>query len=240
MIPQAELSQNYAYLYTPESSVKDGVETSSDQSSIDTLSLGKNDFLKLLLAQMKNQDPLNPTENTEFVAQLAQFSSLEQLTTMNSNLENTISNDTVMAEVIKNAMMISYFGKQVTAESNSFNLDADQKTALTFTIDTPIESGKIEISDESGLVVRTMSLDNMTKGAHTIEWDGLTSFGTKAPEGVYSYSITAYDMLDNQVEATPSFSGIVDGIIYKDGKALLNVGDVLLPVESVKSISNSK
>ena len=84
------------YFYTPATSQTQGVlrgnvsgdtQTSSD---LNVASLGEDDFLKLLIAQMQNQDPLNPASNTEFVAQLAQFSTLEQLTTMNSNLEESL------------------------------------------------------------------------------------------------------------------------------------------------------
>jgi len=128
--------------YTPETSQTEGVirgnvteSTSSVASNFDVSTLGKNDFMKLLLAQMQNQDPLNPTDNTEFVAQLAQFSSLEQMTEMNSNLETTLTQNKQVAEAINNAMMINYFGKKISAESDSFFYDGSNPIDLQFALD---------------------------------------------------------------------------------------------------------
>ena len=96
----------------------------SAEPNIDVSTLGKNDFLTLLIAQLKHQDPLNPADNTEFIAQLAQFSSLEQMTLMNANLEKSLESNINMTEAVSNAMIINYFGKYVTAETDSFMYDA--------------------------------------------------------------------------------------------------------------------
>ncbi len=241
MIPRAS---NYTYYsYTPETSANRGVlrgyddeQDSKQKSTFDISTLQKDDFMKLLLAQMQNQNPLDPAGNTEFVAQLAQFSSLGQMMEMNTNLEKTLENNTRMAEAVNNAMMISYFGKRVSAESDSFYYDGQNPVELQFSLDSATSTGTLKIFDENGTAVRSIPLDAMNSGDNTIEWDAITGIGTNALAGVYSFSIEAFDILNNRVEFTPVFSGVVDGISYKDGKAHLKVGGILIPFASVEQI----
>ncbi|HUT63905.1 MAG TPA: flagellar hook assembly protein FlgD [Anaerolineae bacterium] len=209
-------------------------------SNFDVSSLGKDDFLKLLLAELKHQDPLNPADNTEFVAQLAQFSSLEQMTTMNTNLEKTLENNTMMADTISNAMMINYFGKIVSAETDSFMYDGQNDVKLQFILDRALSSGVLEIIDGNGTTVRTIPLDSLSAGLNKLEWNGITNLGALAPSGQYSYTITAKDILGERVEISPVFSGVVDGISYRDGTAYLNVGGVLIPFDSIAYITEEK
>ena len=147
MIPKTDIMPYTSY---SSSIVKNGVLKGYDEeqnskltSNFDIASLGNNDFLKLLLAELQHQDPLDPAGNTEFVAQLAQFSTLEQMTSINSNFEKTFENNTIMSETIRNAMMINFFGKTVSAESNSFMYDGTEPVDIQFNLDKTISSGKV-------------------------------------------------------------------------------------------------
>jgi flagellar basal-body rod modification protein FlgD len=210
--------------------------TSSQSTSVDVSTLGKDDFLKLLIAQLQNQDPLNPASNTEFVAQLAQFSSLEQMTLMNTNLEKAIGNDSSLTETISNAMMINYFGKNVSAETNSFLYDGGD-AQLRFNLDSMTLGGKLEIYDSEGKIVRNINLASMNQGMNDYEWDGITDSGVKASPGIYTYKLDLVDSDGNKVEATPLYSGVVEGITYKDGMANLNVNGVLVPFSKITTIT---
>lgn len=211
---------------------------SDSGSSMDVSQLGKDDFLKLLLAQLKNQNPLDPASNTEFVAQLAQFSSLEQMTAMNSNLEKSIENNSRVAEAVNNAMMINYFGRDITAETDGFHYAGEGAVDLTFNLEGNINQGTLEITDEDDSVVRRLSLDPMNSGLTSVEWDGITDYGSRAADGTYRYTVTGYDVLGNEVAATPELTGTVDGIAYSEGKAYLSVNGVLVPIESVQVIKD--
>ncbi len=217
----------------------DTEESSGSISDIDLNSLGKNDFLKLLLAQMQHQDPLNPADNTEFVAQLAQFSSLEQMTSMNTNLEASLKSNSAVAEAVNNAMLVSYFGKEVTASSNEFMFDGASSTDLTFTSDGDISKGTLTIQNQDGVPVYEFALDGLREGENTIAWNGITKNGGMAKPGKYSFSIDAYDVLDERVETSTSFTGVVDGLAMKDGTAHLRVGGVLIPFENVNQITEA-
>ena len=212
----------------------------STADNFDISTLGKNDFLTLLLAQLKNQDPLNPTDNTEFIAQLAQFSTLEQMTLMNATLEKNLDNNTAMTEAVSNAMIINYFGKYVTAETDSFVYNGEDPVELRFDLDSAVLSGILEITDENGNVMTSTSLGAMDSGLNTLEWDGITNLGVKAKSGVYTYAIEAYDFLDYEVGVSQMFSGVVKGISYKDGITQLNIGGVLVPFDKVRVITESE
>jgi flagellar basal-body rod modification protein FlgD len=212
-----------------------------DESNFDISGLGKDDFLKLLIAQMKHQDPLNPASNTEFVAQLAQFSALEQMTTMNTNLEASLASNTGIAESVSNAMIINYFGKSVTAESEFFNYDGSGSKEITFELEQPAAYGTIQISDESGNILDTVTMDVSDFGTeYTYEWDGMTTYGVRAPEGIYKFEVKAFDALENEIEVTPLSTGIVDGISYADGETKLNIGGIPIPFDKVRSITETE
>ena len=210
---------------------------SGSEPNVDVSQLGKNDFLTLLIAQLRNQDPLNPASNTEFVAQLAQFSSLEQMTLMNANLEKSLESSINMTEAVSNAMIINYFGKYVTAETDSFIYDGNNPVQLRFDLDSVASWGKLEITGESGNIIRSVSLDAMEDGVNFFEWDGLTNTGVQAKSGVYKYTVELYDVSGNEVGVSQMFSGVVDGISFKNGVPQLNIGGVLVPFDRVKDIT---
>ena len=210
---------------------------SGSEPNVDVSQLGKNDFLTLLIAQLRNQDPLNPASNTEFIAQLAQFSSLEQMTLMNVNLEKSLENNINMTEAVSNAMIINYFGKYVTAETDSFIYDGNNPVQLRFDLDSVASWGKLEITGESGNIIRSVSLDAMEDGVNFFEWDGLTNTGVQAKSGVYKYTVELYDVSGNEVGVSQMFSGVVDGISFKNGVPQLNIGGVLVPFDRVKDIT---
>lgn len=212
--------------------------TETTDTSTGTGELGKDDFLTLLLAELKNQDPLNPADNTEFVAQLAQFSSLEQLTSMNTNLEDNLTANTSMSEAITNAMIINYFGKEVTAETSSFVFDGDKAT-LNFNLDSDALSGTIKVYDADGNVIKTATLSSMNAGDNTLQWDGITNSGTTADEGIYTYTLALTDANGDTVEYTQNYTGVVSGISYKDGKPNLNINGITVPFDKVNAITES-
>ncbi len=233
---------NVTNFYTPETSSRTGVlrgmpdEEKQASSQMDVASLGKNDFLKLLIAQIQNQNPLDPASNTEFIAQLAQFSTLEQLTTMNSTLEQSLEFNKSDTESINNSMMVNFIGKTVTAESGDFLYDGLSSVELKFDLDFEISHGRIEIMGNDEIVIRSMPLDSMDKGLRSVTWEGLTSLGVQAKEGDYTYKVTVYDMVQNEHDASPVFAGVVDGITYKDGITHLDIDGMLVPFDKITHI----
>ena len=246
MIPERTIPISYTSYgldsKTGGSVIKGGGEVDSGKSkpNMDISSLGKNDFLILLLAQLKNQNPLDPVDNTEFVSQLAQFSTLEQMTRMNVSLEQSLENSNSMTESISNAMIINYFGKYVTAETDSFFTNGKDPVELKFNLDHAVSHGNLQITDEVGNIIAAIPMGSLDAGPNSVTWDGMTNLGVMAKSGVYSYTVEAYDVLQSEVAVSQFFSGIVDGISYKDGLAQLNIGGVFVPFDKVKAITENE
>ena len=181
--------------------------------------LGMGDFLHLMISQLQYQDPLHPLNNTRFAAQLAQFSQLDQLTHLNRGV-GTIAHDGADANKM---MMVGFLGQQVTMKGNAFHLDSSGKVSLTFRQSGDSRSGHLRIFDGQNHLVRTIALKSMESGSHTLEWDGVTDQGVRAPQGSYSFEIDAMDGRHRPVAATPVETGTVTGILFEKGQPVLEV-----------------
>jgi flagellar basal-body rod modification protein FlgD len=197
-------------------------ETTSSSSG--TGELGKDEFLKLFIAQIQYQDPLNPLDSAEFTAQLAQFSSVEQLYGMNSklgNIEETMNNQSEKRDEL------GYIGKTVKADDNTMRVNDGTVQSGSYTID---DSGyvTIDVYDSDGLIVRTFYKGWEDKGEHGANWDGRDDTGTLAGDGTYTFEITARDENGIYVPSNTYFSGEVTGITYQNGQPYLMIGDRII------------
>lgn len=196
-------------------------------------SLGKDDFLRLLVAQLNNQDPLQPMDNTEFVAQLAQFSSLEQLVNVSDGLAMV-----QLAELSSgNVQAASLVGKEITAAGNGFTYSGTGEQDLSFDLAGLAETVTVRIVDEGGATVRTMELGRQDSGTVSFSWDGRTDAGVAAGPGQYSLEIEAHDSDGGSVEATTTLRGIATGIFFDQGYAELEVGGTRVRLGDVIAIT---
>jgi len=196
--------------------------------------LGKDDFLKLLVSQLQNQDPMNPTDGTAFAAQLAQFSSVEQLQNINTTLQSSIDSTTLMNQSISNALATNVIGKEVRASGTSFNYTGSGDMKLGYSLPSAAVSTDVQIVDQSGTVIRTISGTGVAVGDNDVKWDGLTDKGTQAVAGKYTIKAVATDAKSASITSTPYFYGVVTGVRFKstgtvfvvDGSEI-NLADVL-------------
>ncbi len=153
-----------------------GAQADSSQGAA---SMAQNDFLKLLISQLSHQDPLNPTDSSEFVAQLAQFSGLEQMVSMNDKL-NTLA----MAEAASNSMSTaSLLGRQITVASKDVDLASEGDATLSFDFGQNASKVEVTISDQDGHVLRVIELGACDSGMSSVTWDGCDTDGNRLPEG---------------------------------------------------------
>jgi len=200
------------------------VSNENTSSSSSAGELGKDEFLKLFIAQIQYQDPLNPLDSAEFTAQLAQFSSVEQLYGMNSklgNIEETMNNQSEQRD------NLGYIGKTVKTDDNTMRVDDGTVQSGSYTID---DSGyvTIDVYDSDGLIVRTFYQGWEDKGEHGVNWDGRDDTGTLSGDGTYTFEITARDKNGIYVPSNTYFSGEVTGITYQNGQPYLMIGDRII------------
>lgn len=193
-----------------------------------------NMFLQLLTTQLKTQNPLNPTDATQFTQQLATFSSLEQQVSANAKLENIVNGLNGLS--VSNG--VAYIGKTVTANGNTFAVDGNGKSAatLSYALDGTAKSVKLTIVDARGNAVWTGSGDP-SRGAHRLPWDGKDFRGRPLPAGDYTLKVSATDAGGNAVAATTPISGKVTGVDSSSGRAVLDLGGTKVLLSSVTRLT---
>jgi flagellar basal-body rod modification protein FlgD len=208
--------------------------TSAATSAVSTIGssdLGKDDFLKLLTAQLAHQDPLNPMDNTAFVAQLAQFSSLEQMQNVNTNLSTSI----LLSQSVNNSLATTLIGREVQASGNTITQTAGGNSSLGFNLDSDA-SVQINVVDSSGKTVATLKPGDMKAGQETVNWDGKEDDGSTAPSGDYTFNVTAADAKGNPVGAETMITGKVTGVKFENGQTYIMVGSRQLSMSDITQI----
>lgn len=183
--------------------------------------LGQDDFLTLLVAQLSNQDPLNPVEDAQMIAELAQFSSLEELSALNDTMEgvtNTLNVLTVNSAV-------SYIGQDVVAAGYSISKKGDDCTDVYFTPANDCAEVTAHIYNEDGDIVASVDLGQTSASEHTFTWDGVKTNGSKAADGTYYVGFEAYDEDGEGVSVSSEVSGTVSGITTENGTTVLELSD---------------
>lgn len=198
--------------------------------------LGKDEFLSLLVTQLANQDPLEPMSNDQYITQMATFSQLELLQNMNSNLEKSLNWSLLLSQTINNTMATSLLGREVQVSTDSVVIDDSGTSKIRYDLDKSASEVTIKISDTDGNLVRVLREDGANEGSHEITWDGLDANGNQMPKGSYTIDVSATDADGNDVSASAYFTGQVDNVRYIDGQAYLSVDNVLIPLSEVMQV----
>ena len=184
--------------------------------------LDKEDFLLLLVTQLQHQDPMNPMDDKEFTSQLANFSSLEQLTGINEGIQTLTS----QAGTQDMRTAVSYIGRDVRAAGDMVAVDADGTTSTVYYyLDATAENAYVNLYDVNGNIVRTEQLGSQQVGEHTYEWDGLDWAGKQAPEGLYYIYMSATDAEGSPILTSTEVSGRVAAVQTYNGTNYLRLTD---------------
>ncbi len=192
--------------------------TANNIASVGSSNLGKDDFLNLLVTQLRYQDPLEPMKDSDFVAQLAQFSSLEQLSNINTLLGYSSELDYILSQTIANTMATTIIGKEVVALGNTIYHQYDTDSRICFELEADAKNVEVKIYNETGSLIRTITEQDLEEGMNHIVWDGKDNSGTRVAGGEYSFEITAKDSSDESVGVQARIVGIVDSVRYLDGR----------------------
>lgn len=168
--------------------------TSSTSNSVSTAvkssgsqALGQDAFLQLLVTQLQHQDPLNPQDNSAFVSQLAQFSSLEGITSLNTSV-NAIASNYQSSQALQASSLV---GRSVIAQSSTAVVDTSKSMTGSVTFPSAVASSTLAITDVSGNPIKTLDLGSQSAGNASFTWDGTTDSGAQAPSGTYIFKATA-------------------------------------------------
>jgi flagellar basal-body rod modification protein FlgD len=210
--------------------------TATPAPSYEKKEMGQDAFLKLLTVQMAHQDPLDPMSNEQFVAQLAQFSSLEQLISMKSSLEAVYMGVASM----NNATMASLVGTHVVAIGNGINYDGSGEAELHYSAKSDAASGQLTIYDENGAAIYSRQLGNMDEGEGSLSWDGRDNDGRPVPEGNYTFDITGTDSDGAPVRITELVVGPVDEMDYTSGNPKPTVQGINITIAEILRLTTGK
>jgi flagellar basal-body rod modification protein FlgD len=196
-------------------------------------SMGKDDFLTLLITQLQNQDPLNPTDSTEFTAQLAQFSSLEQLSNVNQNLEYL----QLYQASLNNAQAVAFIGKEVIAQGNGLQLKDGAAEACAFELAAAANGVVVNIYDGAGNFVKAIEEGAMSAGRQSVVWDGKNQNGNPVADGNYTFEVMAVDADDKSVQTTTFTSGVVSGVTFNKGTTYFILDNQQIPIGDVIEVA---
>ena len=205
--------------------------SSSGSSASSGLSGTLNMFLTMLTTQLKNQDPLSPTNSTQFTNQLVLYSQVEQQIDSNTNLSKLITLQTSNQQ----ASSISYIGQTVEMSGSSLPLQ-NGSADLSYTLPKTAQNAVVQVSDSSGNVVAQMT-GLTAAGTHYLKWNGQNSAGTQLADGSYTISVVANDSSGNSITATTNTYGKVTGVSSSSTSGTeLNVGDVTTPLSGITAV----
>lgn len=188
-------------------------------------------FLKLLVTQMRNQDPLNPLDNAQVTSQMAQISTVSGIDKLNGSIEK-LSQSMLSSQSLQSTSMI---GRHVLASGSTLTLGA---TGATGAYELAEEADRVQltIATPAGAVIRQIELGGQAAGTAGFQWDGMTEAGGRAAQGNYVFQVTA-SRGGQSIAAAPLMAGRVDGVSFSGGNVRLNLesgGE--LPVTDVRRI----
>lgn len=204
------------------STSSDGTSTSGTTTTSSTSSLGQADFLKLMTEQLKNQDPLKPLDNSQFLGQLAQFSTVQGIETLNtsfSDLSSSLTND----QMLKGAELV---GHQVLVPSTSLAVSADGSTTDGVVIAPSAGDVTVEIKNDSGETVRKLSLTASGNGEVPFSWDGKDASGNALPAGTYTATATHLTAAGASTSMNTYVNATVDSVTVGSSGLYVNLANL--------------
>lgn len=196
--------------------------------------LGRDDFMKLLVTQLQNQDPLDPMKSEQMVTQLSELTSVEELVAIEGRMQAL----EVGMGSLANTQVISLVGKTIVADGSSLRLSGDGPVESSLTLDAPAENVSVELKNAAGDVVRTLELGSGAMGPMNFTWDGLDDDGNELPPGRYEVTASATNADGQPVGVDTEMRGMVESVGYDDGYPELVVNGRRILLGDVRSVEN--
>jgi flagellar basal-body rod modification protein FlgD len=208
-------------------------------SAVGGQEMDKDAFLELMIAQLKNQDPLDPMDGTEYAAQLAQFTSLEQLTNLNTSMTESIEADYYLSQSINNTLTATLIGNDVKLASPTLNNIGQENVEFGYNLPVDASNVTVKIYNEHGALVKTINKENTPNGDHKLSWDFFDDNGNKLPEGAYQFNIEATNAAGEKMNVSSYGIGTIDGIRFGENGTTLIVGGIEYSLGDIIEILNN-
>jgi flagellar basal-body rod modification protein FlgD len=197
--------------------------------------LDKDAFMKLFLAQLKNQDPMNPLQSHEMAAQLAQFTSLEKL----NNIDEGIAGLNKNKNPRQNYEALSLIGKTVSGDAARLLRSEEKETHdIEFDLKADAQEATVSLRDVNGMEVKKLQVKGLKKGKNTVPWNGRSENGTPTQPGEYKVVIEAKNAGGQKVFAETAFEGKVTGINFTAQGPILLLGRQTVRLSEVSKIQD--
>lgn len=209
--------------------------TANEQSAaagLENLTSSYSTFLKLLTAQLKNQDPTAPLDPNQFTAQIVQMTGVQQQLLTNNLLGQILTN----SQTNNGYGAVGLIGKTVQAAGSTTELKDGQAT-WAYELPELASTAKISISNDAGRVVWTGDAPDLTKGVHDFSWDGKDSNGQAVPDGTYKISVSASDADGKSMTPTTYIRGVVTALEQADGATQVLIGKIRAALSTVSRVS---
>ena len=197
----------------------------------DKTTLGKDDFMTLLLVELQHQDPTEPMDSEKILSQTSQLATLEA----SENTNKALSDLATSLNASQNFSSISAIGKTADLGSNAIAHDEGSTSAFEVYFPQEIKSGTIELLDSEGKIVGTMPVEENSAGTYRFDWDGKLTSGDAATSGVYyvtaSYTNPAGEALTTRMGTYP-----IEAVRFENGGAQVKVGSNYVPLDQVKEV----
>jgi flagellar basal-body rod modification protein FlgD len=207
-----------------------------DQTPVGGDNIDKQAFLQLLVTQLRHQDPMSPVANEDFLAQLAQFSSVEQLQDINSGTQTGL----LLQQSITNSLAATLIGKDVLVGTDNVSIEGGESVDFHFSLGG---EGNVTASifTNTGDLVRTIEVTGeddlpLSSGEHSFTWDGKNESGDAVPDGSYSIIVEATDTNGLAIPVQNYLSGRVNGLRFAGGSAYIVIGSMEFSLADVIEI----
>jgi len=210
-----------------------GTKAQAATTKSDPSALGKNEFLKLLTAQLQQQDPTQPMSNTEFVAQLAQFTSLEQM----NNVSDTLTKMLTAQGTALQTTAASLVGKTAVFTTDQVSIEQGKTATITANLSSAAANVTVSIQDSDGTTIRTLNPGAMASGLNHISWDGRDNSGAAVATDSYTVQVSATDLTGKSISLTQCGSARITGVTYDStGTPLFTAGGDSLKLSDISEV----
>ena len=216
-----------------------GVNTATTSTTSGSSTMGKDDFLKLMIEELKNQDPMNPMDGTQYASQLAQFSSLEQLTNLNDTMTASAATNSTLTQSINNMMVSNLIGKETKLSGSDIVLNGQSSIDLGYNLPSQASSVEVNIYDSNGAIVKTINSSKLSSGDSKLSWDLTDNNGSKVSNGNYTFKVTAADASGSSITSSLYKYGTIDGVKFNSSGTVVLIDGAEYSISEIAEITNS-